>query len=259
MANRGYNDLELMVAVASRILDDNSLVLVGTGGPCAATMLAQNLHAPGLIPIFEAGGVGPILEKLPISVGQSRTYHRGLHAGSMADTMSACARGLIDYCFLGGAQIDMFGNLNSTIIGKDYEHPKTRLPGSGGANDLASMCWKIIVMTPQDKRRFVEKVDFLTTPGYLTGKGAREKAGLYPGTGPYKVVTNLGVMGYDKATCRMRVESLHPGITLEKVLENTGFELLVSEELTETPPPTELELKVLREKVDPEKMFIGRE
>jgi glutaconate CoA-transferase, subunit B len=254
-----YNDIELMVIVASRILEDNSLVVVGTGGPCAATMLAQKLHAPGLIPIFEAGGVGPILEKLPISVGQSRTYHRGLHAGSMSHTMNACARGLIDYCFLGGAQIDMYGNLNSTIIGKDYEHPKARLPGSGGANDLASMCWRIIVMTLQDKRRFVEKVDFLTTPGYLTGKSSREKAGLYPGTGPYKVVTNLGVMGYDTATCRMKVESLHPGVTIEKVMENTGFELLVNDELTITPAPTEMELDVLRHQVDPDKMFIGRE
>jgi glutaconate CoA-transferase subunit B len=258
MENRGYNDIELMVVVASRLLEDNSLVLVGTGGPCCATMLAQKTHAPSLIPIFEAGGVGPILKKLPISVGQSRTYYRGLHAGSMADTMNACARGLVDYCFLGGAQIDMYGNLNSTIIGTDYKKPKVRLPGSGGANDLASMTWKILVMTPQDKRRFVEKLDFITSPGYLTGKGAREKAGLYPGTGPYKVITNLGVLGYDKDTCGMKLESVHPGVSVDKVKENTGFELLISENLTETLEPSNEELRILRDEVDPERLFIGR-
>jgi glutaconate CoA-transferase subunit B len=253
-----YNAMELMVVVASRLLEDNALVMVGTGGPCCATMLAQKLHSPSLIPIFEAGGVGPILEKLPISVGQSRTYYRGLHAGSMDATMNACARGLVDYCFLGGAQIDMYGNLNSTMIGKDYAFPKVRFPGSGGANDLASMCWKTIVITPQDKKRFVEKLDFLTTPGYLTGKGAREKAGLYPGTGPYKVITNLGVLGYDDQTCKMKLESLHRGVSVEDVKNNTGFELLVSDHLTETPEPTDEELRVLRDEVDPDRLFIGR-
>ncbi len=258
MTDKKFNDIELMVVVASRLLEDQSLVLVGTGGPCCATMLAQKTHAPSLIPIFEAGGVGPLLEELPISVGQARTYHKGLHAGSMAHTMNACARGLVDYCFLGGAQIDMYGNLNSTIIGKDYNDFKVRLPGSGGANDLASMSWRILVITPQDNRRFVEKIDFVTTPGYLTGKGAREKAGLYPGTGPYKVITNLGVLGYDDATCRMMLESTHPGITVDDVQKNTGFELLISDNLTQTSEPTDEELRVLRQEVDPEGLFIGR-
>ena len=142
---------------------------------------------------------------MPISVGDSRTFYRGVMATSMADIMETCQRGMIDYTFLGGAQIDAYGNLNSTMIGSDYARPKVRLPGSGGANDLASLCWRILVVTNHDRRRFVEKLDFLTTPGYLTGPGAREAAGLPPGTGPYRVITDLAVLGYHEqptAGCR---------------------------------------------------------
>ena len=241
-----YNDLELMVCVAARFLEDHSLVVVGTGGPCAATMLAQKTHAPNLIAMFEAGGVGAQMEALPISVGDSRTWYRGLTTGSMADTMNALSRGQVDYCFLGGAQIDMYGNLNSTIIGQ-YESPKVRFPGSGGANDLASGAWRTMVITPQDKRRFAQELDFLTSPGYLSGKGAREAAGLPEGTGPYKVITQLAVLGYCPDTCRMRVETLHPGVTLEQVRQNAGFELLVAPDLGHTPPVTDEELRVLRQ------------
>lgn len=257
-ATRGYNDMELMVCVAARLLLDNTLCVVGTGGPCAATMLAQKTHAPNLIAMFEAGGMGPILEALPISVGDSRTYWRALTAGSMAETMTALARGMVDYCFLGGAQIDMYGNLNSTMIGSDYRKPKVRFPGSGGANDLASHAWKVLVLTPQDKRRFVPKVDFITSPGYLTGKGAREAAGLPPGSGPYKVITQLAVLGFDQQTCRMQVESLHHGVSFEQVQAATGFELLRAARVTETEPPSAEQLRILREQVDPERLFIGR-
>ena len=124
-------------------------------------------------------------------------------ATSMADIMETCQRGMVDYTFLGGAQIDAYGNLNSTMIGGDHARPKVRLPGSGGANDLASLCWRILVVTSHDRRRFVEKLDFLTTPGYLTGPGAREAAGLPPGTGPYRVITDLAVLGYHETTRRM--------------------------------------------------------
>ncbi|MBN1335256.1 MAG: 3-oxoacid CoA-transferase [Deltaproteobacteria bacterium] len=253
-----WNEMELMVVVASRLLEDGRLVVVGTGGPCAATMLAQKTHAPRLIAMFEAGGVGPVLEALPISVGDSRTWHRGLSTGSMAETMSALARGQVDYCFLGGAQIDPYGNLNSTLIGSDYHRPKVRFPGSGGANDLASHAWRTLVITPQDARRFVEHLVFSTSPGYLHGKGAREAAGLPPGTGPYKVVTQLAVYGFDEDTCRMRVESLHPGVTLDDVRAATGFELLVAPDLGQTPAPSDEELRILREEVDPDRLFIGR-
>src|SRR5947208_2318002 len=230
-----YNAMELMICCAARCLEDGKTVAVGTGVPCAAAMLAQRTAAPNLVICFEAGGLAPQLPTMPISVGDSRTFWRGVMATSMADVMETCQRGLIDYTFLGGAQIDAYGNLNSTMIGSDYSRPRVRFPGSGGANDLASLCWRTLVVTNHDRRRFVEKLDFLTTPGYLTGPGAREAAGLAPGTGPYRVITDLAIMGYHEQTKRMEVLSLHPGVELVRVREATGFELTVSDCLTETP------------------------
>ncbi len=253
-----YNQMELMISAAARELEDGATVVVGTGAPCAAAMLAQKLWAPNLLVSFEAGGVGPILPTMPISVGDSRTFYRGILAGSMGEVMDLCQRGLVDYTFLGAGQIDMYGNINSTIIGQDYGHPKVRFPGSGGANDLASLCWRTIVMTLQDRRRFVPKLDFLTSPGYLTGKGAREAVGLPPGTGPYKVITDLCVIGYSEESCRMEVQSLHAGISVGTVRERTGFPLLFKDPLGETAVPTEKELRVLREEVDPYRYVIGR-
>jgi glutaconate CoA-transferase subunit B len=144
------------------------------------------------------------------------------------------------------------------MIGEDYRKPKVRFPGSGGANDLASLCWRILVVTNHDRRRFVEKLDFLTTPGYLTGPGAREAAGLPPGTGPYRVITDLAVLGYNEQTKRMEVLSLHPGIELEQVRAQTGFELGAHATPATTQPPTEQELCILREEVDPHRYVIGR-
>jgi glutaconate CoA-transferase subunit B len=253
-----YTAMELMIACAARLLEDGSTVAVGTGVPCAAAMLAQRTGAPRLLVLFEAGGVGPQLPTMPISVGDSRTFYRAVMATSMADIMETCQRGLIDYCFLGGAQIDPYGNLNSTRIGAEHDRPRVRFPGSGGANDLASLCWRILVVTTHDRRRFVEKVDFLTTPGYLTGPGAREAAGLPPGTGPYRVITDLAVLGYHDETKRMEVRSLHPGVALEQVRAATGFDLGVREPLAVTSPPTEAELRVLREEVDPHRYILGR-
>ncbi|HWG43657.1 MAG TPA: CoA-transferase [Gemmataceae bacterium] len=253
-----YNAMELMICCAARLLEDGRTAAVGTGVPCAAAMLAQRTHAPHLVMLFEAGGIAPQLPTMPISVGDSRSFHRAVMATSMADIMETCQRGLVDYTFLGGAQIDPYGNLNSTLIGGDYVHPKVRLPGSGGANDLASLCWRIFVVTNHDRRRFVEKLDFLTTPGYLTGPGAREQAGLPPGTGPYRVITDLAVMSYDDETKRMQVHSLHPGVTLAQVRAATGFELGVREPLAVTEPPTPGELRILREEVDPHRYVIGR-
>jgi len=253
-----YNPMELMICCAARLLEDGCTVAVGTGAPCAAAMLAQRTCAPNLVILFEAGGIAPQLPTMPISVGDSRTFYRGVMATSMADVMETCQRGMIDYTFLGGAQIDAYGNLNSTMIGTDYFHPKVRLPGSGGANDLASLCWRILVVTSHDRRRFVEKLDFLTTPGYLTGPGAREAAGLPPGTGPYRVITDLVVLGYGKESGRMQVLSIHPGVQLRQVQDATGFELGVQEPLAITLPPTEAELRILRDDVDPHRYLIGR-
>ncbi len=254
----GYSQTELMICAAARELEDGRTVVVGTGAPCAAAMLAQRLWAPNLIVMFEAGGLGPLLPTMPISVGDSRTFHRAIMAASMTEIMELCQRGGADYTFLGAGQIDAYGNINSTLIGADYSRPRVRFPGAGGANDLGSLCWRTLVMTLHDKRRFVENLDFLTTPGFLTGKGAREAAGLPPGTGPYRVITDLCVLGYDPRTCRMRVESLHTRVTVARVQENTGFALSFLEPLAETPPPSAEELRVLRQEVDPYRYVIGR-
>jgi glutaconate CoA-transferase subunit B len=249
--------MELMICVAARELENGAAVGVGTGAPCAAAMLAQKTNSPDLVIIFEAGGIGPELPEMPISVGDSRTTYRAVKAGSMQDTMAFCARGLVDYTFLGGAQIDCFGNLNSTVIG-DHAHPTVRLPGSGGANDFASLCWKTMVMTLQDPRRFVETLDFLTTPGWLEGGDSRAESGLPSGTGPYKIVTNMAVMDFEPHSKRMRIISINPGYSLTDVQDNCGFELLKAATIGETPPPTEIELRVLREVVDPIGVIIGR-
>ncbi|MBT7670406.1 MAG: 3-oxoacid CoA-transferase [Bdellovibrionales bacterium] len=253
-----YNKMELMVCVASRQLENGSSAAIGTGVPCAAGMLAQKLHAPDLLIFFEAGSAGPILPPMPVSVGDSRTTHKAVLTSTMLDTMETAQRGMIDYTFLGGAQIDCYGNLNSTMIGTDYNNPKVRFPGSGGANDLGSLCRKIMVVTPHDPRRFVKKVDFITTPGYLDGAGAREKAGLSPESGPYKVITDLAILDFEETSKKMRVISLHPGVTFEMVQESTSFPLLKAAQIEETAPPMDEELRILREDVDPLGYVIGR-
>ncbi|MBN2334220.1 3-oxoacid CoA-transferase [Candidatus Bathyarchaeota archaeon] len=252
-----YNTTELLACVASRALEDRRSVFVGTGLPIIATMLAQKLHAPELLIVFEAGGLGPKLPTIPISVGDSRTFHRGVMAASMDYAMGMAQQGLVDYGFLGAAQIDRYGNLNSTVIGS-HDAPKVRLPGSGGANDVGSLCTRTIILMRHDKRRFIENLDFLTTPGYLTGPGAREAAGLPAGTGPYMVISQLGVMGFDEESKEMTLESVHPGVTVEQVQENTSFPLLIRGEVKETAPPTVEELRLLREEIDPAGIVIEK-
>lgn len=254
-----YSLMELMICAAAAQLEDNKTAVIGTGTPLAAAMLAQKTTAPNLVILFEAGAMAPILERLPISVSGSETQTSALVHGSMYEVMEACQRGLVDYTFLGGAQIDMYGNLNSTMIGGDYRRPKVRLPGSGGANDLASLCWKTMSTMQHDRRRFVKQVDFITSPGYLTGPGAREAAGLPPGTGPFKVISTLGVMGFDPQSKRMQVESLHPGVTRAEIADNTGFELLFAEPLSVTLEPTDVQLEILRTQVDPTGMILGKQ
>jgi glutaconate CoA-transferase subunit B len=171
---------------------------------------------------------------------------------SITDVLLLQQRGYVDYGFLGGAQIDQYGNLNSSFIG-DADNPKVRLPGTGGANDIASLASKILVAMHHEKKRFVKKVDFITTPGYLEGGDSREKAGLIVG-GVYKVITHLGLFGFDEETRRMRLEALHPGATVEQVQERTDFEMLIPDKIPVTDPPTEEELRILRE-LDPDQRY----
>jgi len=253
-----YNTMEMMICIAARELEDGATAGVGTGAPCAAAMLAQKTHSPNLVIMFEAGGVSPVLPEMPISVGDSRTFHKAVMASGMCDIMESCCRGFVDYTFLGGAQIDMYGNLNSTMIGGDHAKPKVRLPGSGGANDFASFCWRMMVLTVQDARRFVEKVNFITTPGWIEGGDSRAKAGLPLDAGPYKIITNMGVMDFEPESKRMRVISYNPGYSVKDIQDNSGFELLKAPDIVETPPPTDEELRILREEVDPYRYIIGR-
>jgi glutaconate CoA-transferase subunit B len=253
-----FNTMELMICTAARELEDGATVGVGTGAPCAAAMLSQKTSAPNLVIFFEAGGVAPLIPVMPISVGDSRTTWKANMAAGMCEVMETCCRGFVDYTFLGGAQIDMYGNLNSTRIGGDQQKPKVRLPGSGGANDFASFCWRMMVITAQDARRFVEKCEFITSPGYLTGGDSREKSGLPKGTGPYKIITNMAVMDFDPDSKRMRITSINHGYTEKDVRDNCGFELLKAPKITETPPPTAEALRLLREEIDPYRYIIGR-
>ena len=252
-----YTSIELMACAASRVLEDKKSVLVGTGLPIIAATLAQKTHAPNLFIVFEAGGMGPQIPMLPISVGDSRTFYKALMASSMDYVMSTAQLGYMDYGFLGAAQIDIYGNINTTAIGS-HEKPKARLPGSGGANDAGSLCWKTVILMQQDTRRFVERVDFITTPGYLNGPGAREKAGLPADTGPYRVITQLGTMGFDEKTKRMKLLSVHPSVTVDQAQANAGFRLIVPDKVNVTEPPTENELRILRTEIDPAGIVLGR-
>lgn len=251
-----YTSTELLASVAAKMLEDKKSVFVGTGLPMIAAMLAQRTFAPQLLIIFEAGGVGPIVPVLPISVGDSRTFHRAVSASSMHDVMSAGSAGYVDFGFLGAAMIDQYGNINTTIIG-DWEKPKVRLPGSGGANDIGSFCQRTILIMRQDNKKFMKKIDFITTPGYLTGPGAREAAGLPADGGPYRVITQLGVYGFDDETKKIKLISLHPGATIEQVKENSGFDIIIPDDIQTSPEPTEDELKILAD-IDPKGIVLKK-
>jgi glutaconate CoA-transferase subunit B len=254
--DKPYTQTELLACVASRLLEDKKSILVGTGLPMIAGLLAQRTHAPNLLIIFEAGGIGPRVPVLPISVGDSRTFFKAVAASSMHDVMSAAQAGYVDYGFLGAAMIDPYGNINTTVIG-DWAHPKVRLPGSGGGNDIGSFCHRTILIMRQDQRKFMRKIDFITTPGYLDGPGARERAGLPAGSGPFRVITQLGVYGFDDATKRLQLIALHPGVMLETLRTNSSFEILMPNKIATTEPPNEEERRVLRE-IDPTGMVIGK-
>jgi glutaconate CoA-transferase subunit B len=255
MTELTYSASELMIINAARLLRDGDVVFVGVGQPNMACNLAKRTHAPSLTMIYEAGVIGAEPARLPLSIGDPTLVSGALSVVSMYDIFTLyLQRGNVDVGFLGGAQIDRYGNINATIVGTDYEHPKVRLPGSGGAQEIAAWANRCYIMTPHQKRRFPEKVDFLTSAGYLDGSGGREKAGLR-GKGPIGVVTDIGFMEPDE-TGELTLTALHPGKTIEMAKENTGWALKVAPNLRTTEPVSEHELRILREELDPSGAFL---
>jgi glutaconate CoA-transferase subunit B len=250
-----YSSSELMIVNAARLLKNGDVVFVGVGQPNLACNLAKRTHAPDLVMIYEAGVIGAEPRRLPLSIGDPTLVSGALSVVSMYDIFANyLQRGNVDVGFLGGAQIDKYGNINATVIGDDYAHPKVRLPGSGGAQEIAAWANRCYIMTPHQKRRFPEKVDFLTSAGYLDGLGGRGKAGLR-GKGPVGVVTDIGYLEPDHSG-ELVLTALHPGKTAGQAIENTGWPLKVAGIVHTTEPVTEKELKILREELDPTAIYI---
>jgi glutaconate CoA-transferase subunit B len=237
---------EMMVVTASRSLRDGDVCFVGIGQPSTAANLARRTHAPNVVLIYESGTLGAKPDRLPLSIGD----------GILADTADSVIgvpevfnywlqAGRVDVGFLGGAQLDKFANINTTVIGADYNDPKVRLPGAGGAPEIAASCREVLIIMRQSPRSFVERVDFVTSFGYGRGAGDRERLGLR-GKGPVRVITDLGVLEPDPRTRELTLTALHPGVTVERVRENTGWDLAVSDDLTTTDAPDDDELEVLR-------------
>jgi glutaconate CoA-transferase subunit B len=252
----GVTHNELLAVMGSRQLRDHQTVFTGVGAPMMASVLAQRLHAPRLTMVIEGGIVGPQWRPgwLPISTNEMRTAHRAQMLPDITDAFLLAQRGFLDVGVIGGAQIDRYGNVNTSFIGP-VARPKVRLPGSGGANDIVSLCREVIILTTHEPRRFIDTVDFVTSPGWLRGGDSRRRSGLLFG-GVAKVVTTLGILGFDPASRQMCLEAVHPGVTVEEVRANTPFDLLVAERVDITTPPTDQELGILRE-LDPERRFIG--
>lgn len=237
---------EMMVVTASRSLRDGDVCFVGIGQPSTAANLARRTHAPDVVLVYESGTLGAKPDRLPLSIGD----------GVLADTADAVIAipevfnywlqaGRIDVGFLGGAQLDRFANINTTVVGDDYDHPKVRLPGAGGAPEIAASCREVLIIMRQSTRSFVERVDFITSFGYGTGPGERERLGMR-GLGPTRVITDLGVLEPDPRTCELVLTALHPGVSVEQARENTGWELAVAADLATTEVPTDEELEILR-------------
>jgi len=249
-----YSASELLTVNASRLLIDGDVVFVGVGLPNLACNLARRTHAPNLVMIYEAGVIGAQPARLPLSIGDPSLVSGAASVCSMYDIFAFyLQRGNVDVGFMGGAQIDRFGNINATVIGS-YAHPKVRLPGSGGAMEIAAWAKRCYIMTPHQKRRFPEKVDFRTSAGFLGGRQERDAAGL-SGGGPQAVVTNLGILEPDE-NGELILTALHPGATLEAARENTGWALKANPELHLTAPPSLNELRILREELDPAGVYL---
>jgi glutaconate CoA-transferase subunit B len=249
-----YSSSELMTINASRLLRDGDVVFVGVGIPNLACNLARRTHAPHLVMIYEAGVIGAQPARLPLSIGDPTLVSGALAVCSMYDIFALyLQRGNIDVGFMGGAQIDRFGNINATVIGP-YDHPKVRLPGSGGSMEIAAWANRCYILTPHQKRRFPEKVDFRTSAGFLSGRAEREAAGLR-GSGIQAVVTDLGILEPDE-NGELSLTALHPGRTVAQAKENTGWELKIAARLRVTEPPSGEELRILRADLDPQGIYL---
>jgi len=249
-----YSSAELMIINAARLLRDGDVVFVGVGQPNLACNLAKRTHAPNLVMIYEAGVIGAQPARLPLSIGDPTLVSGALSVCSMYDIFAFyLQRGNVDVGFMGGAQIDRFGNINATVIG-NYADPKVRLPGSGGSMEIAAWANRCYIITPHQKRRFPEKVHFRTSAGFLGGRAERETSGVRGG-GIQAVVTDLGVMEPDE-NGELTLTGLHPGKTVEAVKENTGWDLQVADQLSTTEAPTDAELRILREDLDPDGIYL---
>ncbi len=237
---------EVMGITASRLLADHRVVFAGVGMPLLASALARRRQAPNLTIVLEGGIIGTSLlpGHLPISTNEMRAAYGAQMLTDITDIFLFAQRGFFDYGFLGAAQVDQYGNINTSVIGS-VERPKVRLPGSGGANDIISLCNEIFIVTQHEPRRFVERVDFITSPGYLSGHESREQAGLLFGK-ISAVVTDLALMDFEPGSRRMRLCALQAGVTVEQVQQQTGFELLLAGTIGELPPPTAEELLIYR-------------
>ena len=249
-----YTASEMMVVTAARLLRDGDVVFVGIGLPNLACNLARHTHAPHLNLIYEAGVVGAQPARLPLSIGDPCLVSGAAGVCSMYEVFAFyLQRGKIDVGFLGGAQIDRFGNINATVIGP-YQKPKVRLPGSGGAAEMAAWANRVYCITPHQPRRFPERCDFVTSAGFLSGRKEREATGVRGG-GPLAVVTDLGVLEPD-GNGELVLTSLHPGAMVEQAVKNTGWPLKVSADLKTTMPPADNEIRLLREELDPQGIYL---
>jgi glutaconate CoA-transferase subunit B len=249
-----YSPSELMTVNAARLLRDGDVVFVGVGLPNLACNLARRTHAPNLTLVYEAGVVGAQPARLPLSIGDPTLVSGAACVCSMYEIFAFyLQRGLIDVGFLGGAQIDRYGNVNATVIG-DYARPRVRLPGSGGSAEIAAWAQRTYLITPHQKRRFPEKCDFVTAAGFLSGGEARRASGLRGG-GPQAVVTDIGLLMPDEAG-ELILSALHPGRTADEARANTGWELKMAQGVKVTGPPTEEELRILREDLDPQGIYL---
>jgi glutaconate CoA-transferase subunit B len=245
MSENGYSSAEMMAVAAARRLHDGTVCFVGIGLPSRAANLARATHAPGCVLIYESGTIGAKPSHLPLSIGDGELAETADTVVSVPEIFAYWLQGgRIDVGFLSAAQIDRHGNLNSTVIG-DYSHPKVRLPGGGGAPEIAASCRETLVMLEHTRRSFVERLDFVTTVGYGDGPGSRERYGL-TGRGVTAVITDLGVLEPDPATCELELTLLHPGVSVERVREATGWPLRVAEHVETGAAPNGRELAALR-------------